>query len=827
MTTSLDPALISRLSGEFTALGTRMGVLGRDLALLREQVAADLTVPRSVSWKTGASAEAEVEAGRSAVPGTAEAGAPVGTRPESAGAMSRPPAETASERSGALAGAQGVTDASAPTEAGRSAVGVPDAAGEMPGASGSTPGGGDRTSVGAEAVSSKSAGASGSTPAGEPAGVGGPRSADEAGDAGAAEGASGFGSTGSARAEGSSGTAMPDTSAATGAPGGVPVPPPGQWNPGQWQAAGQQGWPGGAVPYPLPGYAPGYAGRPPQGWPPRGPVPHGGGAVPPGMRPPPVRKQPGVPWWQRDGVISRVLAIAGVGVTLIGVVMLLVLAAQAGLYGPVARVATGAVLSAGLVVAGMRVFGRTGGRVGGIALAGTGIAGAYLNVVAVTAYYEWLHPVLGLAVALAVAAGGVALAVQWKSQPLAVLVVLGAALLSPFVTSELVLLAFLIVLQFACLPVQLGREWPFLHVARTVPVVLAALVSIAVATFDTVEQDRALWLLAAASAIAVVGLAGTLIMVRAHAQDVTATAMFAVATLPLLAVPVLFDRYPAALIAGVAAAVLLAVAAVPLIPKLRDIARIPGHTAIAAAVTGSFALLEACIGVTNAQTLPIATLLVALAFLAVAGQVRSVVAAGIGVVFALLGGLVLLDAASPETLASQRFAEEQLGVSTVLAALLGIAVVAVAVWGVRRLPGMAKGGTEESVLWLAASLLTLYLVTAAFVSIGVATGVEDGFIIGHSVATIGWMAAATAALFYGLRNLARKPSVAKVALAAGLLVTAAALAKLFLFDLATLDGLVRVAVFLAVGILLLLTGTRYARAFAEAGEREPEQNPAA
>lgn len=773
MTTSLDPALISRLSGEFTALGTRMGVLGRDLALLREQVAADLTVPRSVSWKT--SAEPDVEG---PVAGTGPLGAPVGTRPQSAGAMSQPPAEAVSERSGAIAGAQDVSGAPAPTNAGRSAVGVPDAAGEMPGASGGTSGGADRTSVGAEAVSSRSAGA---TPA---------------------------------RAE-------------AGESGGVPVPPPGQWNPGQWQAAGQRGWPGGAVPpYPPPGYAPGYAGRPPQGWPPRGPMPHGGGAVPPGMRPPPVRKQPGVPWWQRDGVISRVLAIAGVGVTLIGVVMLLVLAAQAGLYGPVARVATGAVLSAGLVAAGVRVFGRTGGRVGGIALAGTGIAGAYLNVVAVTAYYEWLHPVLGLAVALAIAAGGVALAVQWKSQPLAVLVVLGAALLSPFVTSELVLLAFLIVLQFACLPVQLGREWPFLHVARTVPVVLAALVSIAVATFDSADQGRALWLLAAASAIAVVGLVGTLIVVRDHAKDVTATAMFAVATLPLLAVPVLFDRYPAALIAGVAAAVLLAVAAVSLIPTLRDTARIPGHTAIAAAVSGSFALLEACIGVTSAQTLPIATLLVALAFLAVAGQLRSAVAAGIGVVFALLGGLVLLDAASPETLASQRFAEEQLGVSTVLAALLGIAVVAVAVWGVRRLPGMAKGGTEESVLWLAASLLTLYLVTAAFVSIGVATGVEDGFIIGHSVATIGWMAAATAALFYGLRNLARKPSVAKVALASGLLVTAAALAKLFLFDLATLDGLVRVAAFLAVGILLLLTGTRYARAFAEAGEH-PEQNPAA
>ena len=50
-----------------------------------------------------------------------------------------------------------------------------------------------------------------------------------------------------------------------------------------------------------------------------------------------------------------------------------------------ARVAAGAVLSVALVGTGYRVFSRTGGRVGGIALAATGIAGGYLDVVAATA----------------------------------------------------------------------------------------------------------------------------------------------------------------------------------------------------------------------------------------------------------------------------------------------------------------------------------------------------------------------------------------------------------------------------------------------------------
>ncbi|MEV6431407.1 DUF2339 domain-containing protein [Nocardia sp. NPDC051463] len=526
---------------------------------------------------------------------------------------------------------------------------------------------------------------------------------------------------------------------------------------------------------------------------------------------------PHTPWWQQEGMISRMLAVAGVGVTLIGVVMLLVLAAQAGLFGPVPRVLAGAMFSAALVGTGMRVFGRAGGRVGGIALAATGIAGAYLDVVAVSSIYDWLYPPLGLAVALAVAAGGVALAMHWKSQPLAVLVVAGAAVLSPVVTTDVVLLAFLIVLQLACVPVQWDRDWPFLHVVRTLPAVLATLLAIGVAVFDAATHDRVYRLLAAAVAIAVVGLAGTILVVRRRPGDFTATITFGLATLPLLVAPALFARHTGAIVVAVFAVVLLLVAALSTASKLRELVRIPGHLGLVAAVAGSFALLEAGIGVTEVQTLPIALFLVALGFLGVAGHQRSRVAAGIAVAFAAVGALVYLDTVNPETLAAQHFAQERLGISTALAAVLALALVAVGAWCVRKFPTRTGDGTTESILWIPASVAALYAVTAATVSVGVATGLSDGFVVGHSAATILWMAAATGALLFGLRNLARSAPVAKLALGSGLLVTAAALVKLFLFDLATLDGLVRVAAFLVVGVLLLTVGTRYARAFAEAG----------
>ena len=77
-------------------------------------------------------------------------------------------------------------------------------------------------------------------------------------------------------------------------------------------------------------------------------------------------------------------------VTLVGVVLLLVLAAKAGLLRPEIRVAGGVALSVALVGVGVRLRGRPGGRIGAIALAATGIAAAYLDVIAITTIYRWV-----------------------------------------------------------------------------------------------------------------------------------------------------------------------------------------------------------------------------------------------------------------------------------------------------------------------------------------------------------------------------------------------------------------------------------------------------
>jgi hypothetical protein len=276
--------------------------------------------------------------------------------------------------------------------------------------------------------------------------------------------------------------------------------------------------------------------------------------------------------------------------------------------------------------------------------------------------------------------------------------------------------------------------------------------------------------------------------------------MLAGAAIPLLATAALFEPRSTAAVQGTLAAVMLAVAAIP---------KLPSHTRIAALATGAVALLQACLTIDHYDIRAIALLVVALGFLAVAAQTKARGAYFAGAAFAAFGGAGLLGTTPPSTLAIERLAVRDLGAEVVIAAALAVAVVFLLVREAQRLHLVRPENVRN--LWLAGGLAGLYASTAGTVGAGVAAAGSAGFIAGHCVATIGWMIAASAALLFGLRSAEN----AQVGLVAGLSLTAAALAKLFLFDLATLDGVARVAAFIVVGLLLLAAGTRYARAFAE------------
>jgi uncharacterized membrane protein len=114
--------------------------------------------------------------------------------------------------------------------------------------------------------------------------------------------------------------------------------------------------------------------------------------------------------------------------------------------------------------------------------------------------------------------------------------------------------------------------------------------------------------------------------------------------------------------------------------------------------------------------------------------------------------------------------------------------------------------------------VVVYSITMFTVTAGVLAGGESGgFFAGHMAATICWIAMA-AALFV---CAARQPRDDRsLPLAGGLALVAGSMAKLFLFDLGTLDGMFRVAVFIVVGLVLLGMGAGYARLLAAQDQQE-------
>jgi uncharacterized membrane protein len=122
---------------------------------------------------------------------------------------------------------------------------------------------------------------------------------------------------------------------------------------------------------------------------------------------------------------------------------------------------------------------------------------------------------------------------------------------------------------------------------------------------------------------------------------------------------------------------------------------------------------------------------------------------------------------------------------------------------------------------VAAAVVALYASTVFTVTAGVLLGGDTrGFFAGHVVATVGWIALAAGVLHHagGVPRSRRSLPVG-----AGMAVVAAAVAKLFVFDLGTLDGMFRVVVFIVVGLALLAMGAAYARLLAR--QDDVDQRP--
>ncbi|BBY83831.1 hypothetical protein MPUL_49890 [Mycolicibacterium pulveris] len=544
------------------------------------------------------------------------------------------------------------------------------------------------------------------------------------------------------------------------------------------------------VPAPAASYWPQYA-QPqyPQSAPHSPPAP----AAPPTPRPP-----------RDEGWIGKVLAVAGVAVTLIGVVLLLVLAAQAGILRPEIRVAAGAVLAAGLVGTAGWLWTRPGGRIGAIALAATGVAAAYMDVIAVTTIYDWVSAPVGLVIAAVIGGAGLTLARRWNSEQLGLLVLIPLLVLAPIVVGDmnLLLVAFMLALAAASLPVQLGKDWIWLHAARIAAATVPLLVALVAVSFDD-GRDAAL--AAACGIAAVLAIVAALLLAPWTANRVAMALLTAAGVLPVLCVGLAADRLVAAAMAAALSAALLAIVLLGRgLPAVAGAAR--QVWAVLAAVAALIAVLVAFDGHIAGPVLLAMALVVA-----VTGRAETV-ARWTAVGFAVVGGGIYLSYAPPDSLIEATATTPATGISTVVASLLLIACAVVIVWSFP---------DRDSTAWAGAAIVVVYALTALTVTAGVLIGGEGGgFFGGHMAATICWIALAAALFGYA----ARVPRADRsLPIGGGLALVAAAMAKLFLFDLGTLDGIFRVVVFIVVGLVLLGMGAGYARLL-ERQDQQKEQS---
>jgi uncharacterized membrane protein len=519
---------------------------------------------------------------------------------------------------------------------------------------------------------------------------------------------------------------------------------------------------------------------------------------PPRPMPPPAPPVPRVHRERSEGWIGKVLAVAGVAVTLIGVVLLLVLAAQAGILRPEIRVGAGAMLAAALMVVGVRVNGRDGGRVGGVALAATGIAAAYFDVIAVTTIYEWIAAPVGLVLAAAVGGGGLELARRWDSEHLGVLVLVPLIALAPVLTEgvTLLLVSFMLALSAATLPVQLGRDWFWLHAARTAAVTLPLFAALAGTAFD---GDHDLLLAGACGTAALLALAGALLVLPQTTLRTAMALVTAAGVAPVLCVSLTADRVVASLmIAALAAALLAIVLSAQWLPAVSGAVR-----QIWSALSAVTALIAVTVAFDGEVAAPL--LLAMAAVVAVAGR-HDDVARWSALGFAVIGGGLYLAYAPPSALVRAVAVSGPDAVAVLVSSLLLIAASGAII---RSWAGRAAAGGNVRALWAGAAVVATYAVTVFCVTAGVLVGgTGGGFFGGHVAATVCWIGAAAALFGYA----ARRPRTHRPPfLGGGLALVSAAMAKLFLFDLGTLDGIFRVTVFLVTGLILLGMGAGYAR----------------
>jgi hypothetical protein len=507
--------------------------------------------------------------------------------------------------------------------------------------------------------------------------------------------------------------------------------------------------------------------------------------------------EPSKPRLSNTQLIARLVAGAGALVTLFGIAFILVLAAQSGYFGPTPRTISAAGL--GLVLAGFAflLHRRDPENAGGPALLATGMAAGFLALVAGTTLYHLMPGAVGLVLAGVLGLAVSVVAVLWRSEWLACLAIAAALVIGPWVSGDIHLgAAFMVVLSTVAAIAHVRMQWPVFHIARTLPTT-ALLMSLsgayALSTGDV-------WLLVALAGVhAIMAVLSTLLGRQAPEPEQWALATVVVGpTVPLLMLA--GHDLPVLQGAGVAAVAAALYVVVALFPGTKDWLK-----ATAVALAGIFAVMSAALA-TDISLFAVLIPGVAVAYAVAAAAMRNKAVGLVAVIGSAAGILTWLGYGLPAAFG--------ITFQDVLAGSFVITLLAlVGHLAARRILG------DQSPGWLRYLLIAVGLLgsAAAVTSVGFLLGQSVGSATGiHQtssvVVTVGWALASVVVLRQPLRSGDHSGGWIRL----GLALAAAATGKLFLIDLALLPGLARGVAFLLVGLLLLVLGISYAKAYERA-----------
>lgn len=500
-----------------------------------------------------------------------------------------------------------------------------------------------------------------------------------------------------------------------------------------------------------------------------------------------------------EQIMIRAIAGSGVVITVLGVGFAVAVAIQNGWLGPLWRVLLTAALAAALVAAATVLHRRDGPAAGVASLAVTSVFTSFLLVLSLVGVLSWWSPGVGAAAFVLLWAFYLYLYRVFNWRPVALtLIVLGAGLSGLYVwitpATFDVLIYLIALLPFLALGATWGesdgqtRKWALAGIAG------ASVLHTVFGTFDSASYY-----------VAVAGVAAIVLVCLLDPVDSATDRVFGpgcawvTAVAAAILTPMGLPGYllPLALLLVQLGAGRIAK---PAGGEAADTFRV--HTAALLPVSLLLPLVTWLNAYPHPETLlgsPGVTRLVVLAgfcvFILAPHASRRILNAG-------MAGWLFAVSAATVSLLSNVLGDDPMELTHVWALIAALlSALAIACLFARR---RVLAGINPVLVWPLAGvglLLSMYAVVITVVwlahVIGGTGAMQTGYLVGHSLVSLGWMLIAAWAL------LGRAPIPQSWSLWVGGILAAAAVVKLVFFDLQALTGIARAVAFLACGLVLL------------------------